>query len=88
MKSWKLRLLMAFTMVAVVLAVSIPAMAEDVEVTCEAEDGFCDTTVTVDSQLQDIGSEPQEDAIEEPVTVIEGSDEECFPFCGLEWWPY
>ena len=86
MKSWKLRLLVAFTMVAVVLAVSIPAMAEDVEVMCEAEDGFCDTTVTVDSQLQDIGSEPQEDAIEEP--VIEGSDEECFPFCGLEWWPY
>ncbi len=38
MKSWKLRLLMAFTMVAVVLAISIPAMAEDIEVACEAED--------------------------------------------------
>ena len=86
MQSWKLRLLMAFTMVAVVLAVSMPAMAKDIEVTCEAEDGFCDTTVTVDSQVQDIGSEPQVDVIEEP--VIEGSDEECFPFCGLEWWPY
>jgi len=73
-------------MVAVVLAVSMPAMAKDIEVTCEAEDGFCDTTVTVDSQVQDIGSEPQVDVIEEP--VIEGSDEECFPFCGLEWWPY
>ncbi len=86
MKSWKLRLLMAFTMVAVVLAISIPAIAEDIEVVCEADDGFCETTVTVDSQYQDVGSEPQEDVVEEP--VIEGSDEDCFPFCGLEWWPY
>ncbi len=58
MKSWKLRLLMAFTMVAVVLAISIPAMAEDIEVVCEAEDGFCDAKFTVDSPYQDVDFEP------------------------------
>ena len=87
MKSWRLRLLTAFTTVAVVLAMSIPATAEEVTVECDAEDGYCETTFTVDSQYQDVGSEPEEDVVEEE-PVIEGSDEECFPFCGLEWWPY
>ena len=73
MKSWKLRLLMAFVMVAVVLSISIPAMAEDIEVVCEADDGFCDAKFTVDSPYQDVDSEPQEEIVEKP--VIEESDE-------------
>lgn len=77
---------MMFTVVSVVLAVSVPAMA-DIEVECEADDGVCEETVTYEIQpSEDTGSEDQENIAEEP--VIEGSDEECFPFCGLEWWPY
>ena len=33
MKSWKTRLLMVFTMLALILAVSVPAMA-DIDVEC------------------------------------------------------
>ena len=86
MKSWKSRLLMVFTMLAVVLVISVPAMAEDIEVECEADSGYCMEQVRHEVWHEDTGSEPQEDVFEEP--VVEGSDEECFPFCGLDWWPY
>jgi hypothetical protein len=63
MTSWKARLLMVFTMLALILAVSVPGMA-DVEVECDAEDGgTCEETVSYESEL-------------------------CYPFCGLEWWPW
>jgi hypothetical protein len=96
MKSWKSRLLMVFTMLAVVLVISVPAMADDLEVECEADDsGYCVKDVSHEVWHEDTGSEPQEDVFEEPVVeksdeepVVEGSDEECFPFCGLDWWPY
>ena len=83
MKSWKSRLLMVFTVLAVVLAVSVPAIADDIEITCEADGGICKEHFTYEVQYED---ESQGEVIEEP--VIEGSDEECYPFCGLEWWPY
>lgn len=85
MKSWKSRLLMVLTVVAVILAVSVPAMA-DIEVECEADDGICKERVNYESQYGDTGSEEQGGIVVEP--VVEGSGEECFPFCGLEWWPY
>jgi hypothetical protein len=86
MKSWKSRLLMVFIMLAVVLVISVPAMAEDIEVECEADSGYCMEQVSHEVWHEDTGSEPQEDVFEE--TVVEGSDEKCFPFCGLDWWPY
>jgi len=101
MKSWKSRLLMVFTMLAVVLVLSVPAMAEDIdiEVKCEADRGHCEKQVSQEVWQEDVeedtGSEPQEDVFGEPEDeafdeepVIEGSDEKCFPFCGLDWWPY
>ena len=88
MKCWKSSLLMVFTVVAVILALSVPAIAEEVEIACEADGGVCKEHFTYEEQYEDDGLEPEEDVAEEPEPVIEGSDEECYPFCGLEWWPY
>jgi hypothetical protein len=87
MKSWKTRLLMMFTMLALILAVSVPGMA-DVEVECDAGDGgTCEETVSYESELSEY-EDTQLDAgiVEDPFAVEEV--EECYPFCGLEWWPW
>lgn len=86
MKSWKTRLLMVLTALAMVLAVSIPAIADDVDVECEAEDGdSCRAHVTYEES-----HEPEEDAsglpeglVEAP--VVEEADDACYPFCGMYW---
>lgn len=86
MKRYKTRLLMAFTTLAVVLVVSAPALADDVEVECEADDGTCKGTLEWSSdQYEDVGSEFPEETVD-PESVE--SEEDCFPFCGLEWWPW
>ena len=42
MKSWKMRLFMVLTALAMVLAVSVPAIA-DITVQCNVDDqGYCD----------------------------------------------
>lgn len=86
MTSWKARLLMVFTMLALILAVSVPGMA-DVEVECEAEDeGMCEERVTYESEsAEDEGTELEDEIFEDPFAVEDA--EECYPFCGLEWWP-
>ena len=63
MKSWKSRLLMAFTMLAVVLVLTLPAMAEDIDikVECEAERGHCQKQVSHEVWQEDTGSEPEQD---------------------------
>ena len=87
MQSWKARLLMVFTMLALILAVSVPGMA-DVELECDAEDGgTCEEMVSYESEsLEDEGTELEDEIVEEPFAV-EGA-EECYPFCSLEWWPW
>ena len=84
---WKARLLMVFTMLALILAVSVPVMA-DVELECDAEDGgTCEEMVSYESEsLEDEGTELEDEIVEEPFAV-EGA-EECYPFCSLEWWPW
>ena len=87
MKSWKTRLLMVFTMLALILAVSVPGMA-DVEVECDAEDGgTCEEMVSYESEpAEDEGTEFEGEIFEDPFAVE--AAEECYPFCGLEWWPW
>lgn len=86
MKSWKARLLMVFTMLALVLAVSVPGMA-DVEVECDAEDGgTCEEMVTYESQPGEDETLLESEAVEDPFAVETAED--CYPFCGLEWWPW
>ena len=87
MKSWKTRLLMMFTMLALILAVSVPGMA-DVEVECDAEDGgICEETVSYEPELSEYeGTELDDEIVEDPFAVEEA--EECYPFCGLKWWPW
>ncbi len=87
MKSWKTRLLMVFTMLALILAVSVPGMA-DVEVECEAEDGgTCEEMVSYEAEsFEDEGTELEDEIVEDPFAVE--AAEECYPFCGLEWWPW
>src|SRR5215218_1521283 len=104
MKSWKSRLLMVFTMLAVVLVLSVPAMAEDVDidVECEADGGYCTKQVSHEVWQEDTDAEPQEDDLdlEEPVVeesdnapADEISDKDCsehsWPPCGYYWpWPH
>jgi len=38
MQSWKVRLSLVFTMLAMLLAVSTPAMADDLDLVCEVDD--------------------------------------------------
>jgi hypothetical protein len=87
MTSWKTRLLMVFTMLALILAVSVPGMA-DVEVECDAEDGgICEETVSYESEFaEDEGTELEDEILEDPFVVEDAED--CYPFCGLEWWPW
>lgn len=84
MTSWKTRLLMVFTMLALILAVSVPGMA-DVEVECDAEDGgICEETVSYESEFaEDESTELEEESAEDPFAVE--AAEECYPFCGLKW---
>jgi hypothetical protein len=85
--SWKTRLLMIFTMLALILAVSVPGMA-DVEVECDAEDGgTCEETVSYESEFAEDEDTELEDKIFEDPFAVEAT-EECYPFCGLEWWPW
>jgi hypothetical protein len=88
MKSWKTRLLMVFTMLALILAVSVPGMA-DIEVECEADDGgYCEEAVSYESEsFEDEGTELEDELIVEDPFAVE-ADEDCYPFCGLEWWPW
>ena len=73
MKSWKSRLLLVFTMLAVVLVLSLPATAEDVDlkVQCEADHGYCKKQVSQEvwheDTGEDTGSEPQKDGLENPI---------------------
>ncbi len=86
MKSWKTRLLMVFAMLAMVLAVSVPGMA-DVEVECDAEDGgTCEEMVTYESDPGEDQTLLESETVEDPFAVE--TDEGCYPFCGLEWWPW
>ncbi len=39
MKSWKMRLSVVLTMLAMALVASVPAVADGVEVECDADDG-------------------------------------------------
>jgi len=72
-------------MLAVVLVVSVPVMAGDLEVECEADSGVCKEQVTYETRHEGSGWEPQKKLFED--SVKEGSGEECFPFC-MRWWPY
>lgn len=85
--SWRSRLSVALTMLAVVLVVSVPAIADDIEVKCDANnDGVCKETVSYSSdQYADDGSELG-DTVVDPAAV--DTEEDCFPFCGLDWWPW
>jgi hypothetical protein len=77
MKSWKSRLLLVFTMLAVVLVLSVPATAEDVDlkVQCEADHGYCKKQVSQEVWQEDTGSDPQEDDLDLEDLVDEASDE-------------
>ncbi len=88
MKSWKTRLLMVFTMLALILAVSVPGMA-DIEVECEADDGgYCEGSVSYESEsFEDEGTELEDELIVEDPFAVE-ADEDCYPFCGVEYWPW
>ena len=87
MKSWKTRLLVVLTMLALILAVSVPGVA-DIEVECEAEDGgYCEEAVSYESEFAEDEGTELEDEIVEDLFAVE-SAEECYPFCGLEWWPW
>ena len=91
MKSWKTRLLMVFTMLALILAASVPGMAS-IEVECESDEGdTCETYVYEENLSEDdtlLEDEADEDlfAVEDPFAVETAED--CYPFCGLEWWPW
>ena len=68
MKSWKMRLFMVLTALAMVLAVSVPAIA-DITVQCNVDDeGYCDRSVSYDSDEEE-SADPdlQETNVEEPV---------------------
>src|SRR5215203_2804962 len=73
-KSWKSRLLMVFTMLAVVLVLSVPAMAEDVDidVECEADGGYCTKQVSYEVWHKDTeaGSQEEEDVLEDPMDEV------------------
>ena len=83
MKSCKSRLLMGFTVLAVVLVLSVPAMAEDVDidVECEADGGYCTKQVSHEVWHKDTEAGSQEDDLDLEEPVVEESAKECFPFC-------
>jgi len=69
-------------MLAVVLVLSVPAMAEDVDidVECEADGGYCTKQVSHEVWQEDTDAEPQEDDLDLEEPVVEESAKECFPF--------
>jgi hypothetical protein len=87
MKSWKTHLLRVLTMLTLILAVSVPGVA-DVEVDCDAEDeSACQEEVTYESKsFEGEGTELEDETVEDSFAVEPA--EECYPFCGLEWWPW
>ena len=56
-------------MLAVVLVLSVPATAEDVDlkVQCETDHGYCKKHVSQEVWHEDTGSEPQKDGLENPI---------------------
>jgi hypothetical protein len=80
MSSWRSRASMALTMLAVVLIISVPAMADDVEVECDADGGFCKKTVSWDS-------DQYSDQYDDGSGLQTDTADDCFPFCGVAWWP-
>jgi hypothetical protein len=70
-------------MLAVVLVLSVPAMAEDVDidVECEADGGYCTKQISHEVWQEDTDAEPQEDDLDLEEPVVEESAKECFPFC-------
>ncbi len=83
MKSWKSRLLMMLTILAAILAVSVPALADNMDVECGVDGGSC--TVECDNDGEtceatlDWSSDQPEDVASDPLA------EDCFPFCDAEW---
>jgi hypothetical protein len=67
-----------------------PAVADSVEVECDADDGgVCEENVSVSSYEDEEDDLLEEEAVED--LFIEGVDGECSlfdPFCNLEWWPW
>ena len=71
MKSWKTRLSMVLAMLAMVLVAAVPAVADSVEVECEADEGgVCKSDVTVESYEyeEDALLEEEEEFVEDPWT--------------------
>ena len=68
-------------MLAVVLVLSVPATAEDVDlkVQCEADHGYCKKQVSQEvwheDTGEDTGEEPHEDGLETPIDPSLGNDE-------------
>lgn len=77
-------------MLAMVLVASVPAVADSVDVECDADDGgVCEENVSVSSYEDEEDDLLEEEAVED--LFIEGVDGECSlfdPFCSLEWWPW
>ena len=89
MKSWKRRVLMVLTGLAMVLAVSIPAIADDVEVTCEVEDGdSCNAHVTVDSYQPEEDGDPAFQGVGDENSFLAEASDSWSPIDDLEWWPW
>jgi hypothetical protein len=90
MKSWKTHLAVVLAMLAVMLAASVPAVADSFEVECEADDGgVCKKDVTVSSYKQGDNDPPKGESVED--SLRQGPAGECDifgPFCGLDWWPW
>ena len=90
MKILETRLSVVLAMLAMVLVTSVPAVADSVEIECEADDGgVCEENVSVSSYEDEEDNLLEEEAVED--LFIEGVDGECSlfnPFCGLEWWPW
>src|ERR671933_211972 len=68
MKSWKMRLFLALIALAMVLAVSVPAIA-DITVQCNVDDeGYCDKSVSYNSDEEERADpDLQEMNVDEPV---------------------
>ena len=89
MKSWKTRLLMVLTALAMVLAVSIPAIADDVEVSCEVDDGdVCWADVTVESYQPEEEGDTELQSVVDENSFATDADDSWSPIDDLEWWPW
>ena len=89
MKSWKTRLLMVLTALAMVLAVSIPAIADEVDVNCDAGDeGVCTTHVSVDSYQPEEEGDPALQGVGDENSFPAEASDSWSPIDDLEWWPW